>query len=114
MDAEGTVLATVSQLREYMDRYVAQNGSWVAPYTSLVTSSMMGKSRHMKEVANHLPSVYICLRGEVRGYGYPPRSPSIVEWSSKGATTIVKERVGQRILFLFLHPQVVSFYNLRD
>ena len=76
MDAEDTVGETVSQLREYMDLYVAHKGLWVAPYTSLVTSSMMGKSRHMKEVANHLPSVYICLRGEDRGYGYPRRSPN--------------------------------------
>jgi len=53
----------------------------------------MGKSRHMKEIANHLPSVYICLRTEVRGYGYPLPSPSIVEWSSKGATTLVGKEV---------------------
>ena len=92
MDAEGTVGETVSQLRDYMDRYVANKGHWVAPYTSLVTSSMMGKSRHMKEVANHLPSVYICLRGEVRGYGYPRRSPK-VDYLSKGAATIVKKPI---------------------
>ena len=71
MDAEDTVSETVSELREYMNLYAAEPGRWVAPYTSLVTSSMMSKSRHMKEVANHLPSVYICLREEVRGYGYP-------------------------------------------
>ena len=68
-------------------------GHWVAPYTSLITSSMMGKSRHMKQVANHLPSVYICLRGVVGGYGYPRRSPSIFEWSSMGAATIVGKPV---------------------
>lgn len=91
MDAEGTVLETVSELREYMNRYAAAKGEWIAPYTSLVISSMMGKSRHMKEVANCLPSVYICLRGEVRGYGYPRCSPSIVDWSSMGASTILSE-----------------------
>jgi len=93
MDAEGTVGETVSELRENMDRYAAAKGHWIAPYTSFVTSSMMGKSRHMKEVANHLPSVYICLRGEVRGYGYPPPSPSIVEWSSTGAAMILGKPV---------------------
>jgi hypothetical protein len=93
MDAEGTVGETVSELREYMDLYSAAKGHWVAPYTSFVTSSMMGKSRHMKEVANNLPSVYICLRGEVRGYGYPRRSPSIAEWSLTGAATILEKPV---------------------
>src|SRR6266496_5454341 len=93
MDAEDTVGDTVSELREYMDLYTAEKGHWVAPYTSLVTSSMMGKSRHMKEVANHLPSVYICLRREVKGYGYPRRSPSVVDWLSIGAATIIDKSV---------------------
>jgi len=52
---------------------------------------MMGKSRHMKEVANYLPSVYICLREETRGFGYPRRSPSIAEWLSMGATAAFSE-----------------------
>jgi hypothetical protein len=89
MDAEGTVDDTVSELQENMDKYVAKKGNYIAPYTTLVTSSLMGKSRHMKEVANHLPCVYICLRGELRGYGYPRPSPSIVEWSLKGSATIL-------------------------
>jgi hypothetical protein len=91
MDAECTVGKTVSELRENMNLYATKPGKWRAPYTSLVTSSMMGKSRHMKEVANYLPSVYICLRGEARGYGYPRRSPSIVEWSARGATALFKK-----------------------
>ena len=93
LDAEGTVSETVSELREYTNLYAMAKGHWVAPYTSLITSSMMGKSRHMKQVANHLPSVYICLRGVVGGYGYPRQSPSIFEWSSKGAATIVGKSV---------------------
>jgi hypothetical protein len=93
MDPEGMVAKTVSELQRDMDLYVANKDNWIAPYTSLVTSSMMGKSRHMKEVANHLPSVYICLRGEVRGYGYPRPSPIIVDWSSQGVSTILNKRV---------------------
>ena len=93
MDAEGTVDETVSELRENMDRYAATPGDWMAPYTSFVTSSMMGKSRHMKEVANRLPSVYICLRREARGYGYPQPSPSLVGWSLMGAATILHKPI---------------------
>ena len=89
MDAEGTVAETVSELRANMELYAKQCAKWIAPYTSFVTSSMMGKSRHMKEVANQLPCVYICLRQEQRGFGYPPRSPIIADWSLKGAATIL-------------------------
>jgi hypothetical protein len=95
MDAEDTVLDTVSALRDYMKSYTIKKGDWVAPYTSIVTSSMMGKSRHMKEVANHLPSVYICLRNDNRSYGYPHRSPGIVEWLSTGAAGILKQPVSE-------------------
>jgi hypothetical protein len=44
MDAECTVGETVSELREYMELYAMEKGNWIAPYTSLVTSSMMGKT----------------------------------------------------------------------
>jgi hypothetical protein len=94
MDAEGTVNTTVSKLRENMDRYDRHRGHWVAPYTSLVTSSMMGKSRHMKEVANCLPSIYICLRG-TEAIGYPRRSPGIVEYLSQGIKGIMGRTANQ-------------------
>ena len=83
MDAEGTVDNTVSELLENIDKYVANPENYIAPFTTLVTSSMIGKSRHMKEVANHLPCVYICLKGEVRGYGYPHPSPMFREASNQ-------------------------------
>jgi hypothetical protein len=90
MDAHCTVGATVSELKGNMDKYAARKGNYVGPYTTLVTSSMMGKSRHMKEVANHLPCVYICLGREAREYrSYPRASPSLVEWSLRGAATIL-------------------------
>jgi hypothetical protein len=53
----------------------------------------MGKSRHMKEVANHLPCVYICLRNEGIGFGYPRRSPDISNWSMEGVITVVGRKV---------------------
>lgn len=93
MDAEESVSNTVTELRKYMALYAAEKENWVTPYTSIVTSSMMGKSRHMKEVANHLPTVYICLRREGTSYGYPHRSPSIADWLSTGAAAIVKKPV---------------------
>src|ERR1700738_964436 len=93
MDAEGMVDNTVSELRECMDLYVAEWWRWRAPYTSFITSSMMGKSRHMKEVANHLPCVYICVREDSEVRGYPHPLPSMVEWSLMGAATILGKPV---------------------
>jgi hypothetical protein len=89
MDPEDTVGATVSESRHNMEKYTKTSANWIAPYTSFVTSSMMGKSRHMKEVANQLPCVYICLRQDPTGFGYPHRSPIIADWSLKGAATIL-------------------------
>ena len=61
---------------------------YIAPYTSIVTSSMMGKSRLMKEMASFIPTIYICLRetgeagqqveGERFVDAYPERSPDKV------------------------------------
>jgi hypothetical protein len=51
MDAEGTVGDTVSELKQHdMSTYTTKKGSYIVPYTSLVTSSMMGKSRHMQTI----------------------------------------------------------------
>jgi hypothetical protein len=93
MDAQNTVFTTVSRLKEYMELYDKEREKWIAPYTAFVTSSMMGKTRHMKEVANRLPCVYICLRSEVKGCGYPHRSPSIGDWSMNGANAIINKTV---------------------
>ena len=89
MDAENTVTEMVSELRANTELYAKICAKWITPYTSFVTSSMMGKSRHMKEVANQLPCIYICLRQEQRGFGYPLRSPIIADWSLEGAATIL-------------------------
>jgi hypothetical protein len=100
MDAEHTVTETVKELRTNMECYAQGSENYIAPYTSFVTSSMMGKSRHMKEVANQLPCVYICLRQDPTGFGYPHRSPSIAVWSSKGAATLLS-RAGREFYFCF-------------
>ena len=91
MDAEDTVGLTVRILREYTNTYIRNGKEYVAPYTSIVTSSMMGKSRHMKQVANHLPSIYICLRTVTAGKGYPHPTPEIVPWLQKGLSSLVNE-----------------------
>ena len=51
---------------------------YIALYTSIVMASMMDKSRLMKEVANVVPTVYMCL-GTNRVF-YPHFTKVVVEW----------------------------------
>jgi len=86
IDPHHMALFSAQTLMEMMDTYEAQYKSYVAPYTSLVTSSMMGKSRLMKEMSYHIPCVYMCLRRGDKSSGYPQRTPHIVEWIEAGLT----------------------------
>jgi hypothetical protein len=81
IDPYDTARNIVHDLRNNLISYTRRPNAYIAPYTSLVTSSMMGKSRLMKEMARHVPTVYICLR-EQGVSGYPQPSPVVVEWIS--------------------------------
>ena len=67
-----------------MDTYRSDFKSYVAPYTSLIQSSMMGKSRLLKEMSCFIPCVYICLRDANSASGYPHRSPRVADWINSG------------------------------
>jgi len=71
---------------------------------------MMGKSRHMKEVANNLPSVYLPSgrRQRVRISTPFARRRRMVNEGSHDH----RQRGYRRRSVLFLHLQVVSFYPL--
>jgi hypothetical protein len=73
-------------LVNYMESYSVSNAAYVAPYTSLVTSSMMGKTRLMKEIASRCPTIYICLRHGKATFQYPNRTPSVADFLLDGVT----------------------------
>jgi hypothetical protein len=75
----------------YMKCYCSDKDLYVAPYSSLITSSMMGKSRLLKQIAKHTPLVYICLRYP-RSTGYPKRSSLIAEWLLKDVKQSLKQK----------------------
>ena len=83
IDPHNLARQTAMQLRKFMAIYTARQSDYIAPYTSLVTSSMMGKSRLMKEMAAYIPVVYICARGSGLA-GYPERTPEIIAWLESG------------------------------
>jgi len=82
IDPHGFVEKIANRLSDYMTEYTFKTG-YVAPYTSLVTSSMMGKSRLMKELARRVPIVYMCVRGE-NDSGFPKATPGILKWFKDG------------------------------
>src|SRR5579859_5234207 len=85
IDPFGYVEKIHNRLVQNMDEYKRRrNGVYIAPYTSLVTSSMMGKSRLMKELSKKGPLVYVCLR-ESSSSGYPPATPGLLEWFKAGS-----------------------------
>jgi hypothetical protein len=64
-----------------MDEWVRNPKNHVAPYTSVISSSMMGKSRLIKELAMEIPTIYICLCKDKDDSGYPIASDhSLIDW----------------------------------
>jgi len=83
IDPYDIVGETVQEIEDNITAYCSNPEPYNAPYTSLITSSMMGKSRLMKEIARTLPSVYICFRLPSQT-GYPTSTPKLLEWITKG------------------------------
>ena len=82
IDPHAFVPFLASRLKQYMNQYSEE---YLAPYTSLISSSMMGKTRLMKELAVHMPLVYICLRKD-ESSGYPETTPRIQPWLRRAVT----------------------------
>jgi hypothetical protein len=89
IDPHSYVQHIANQILDNMFKYTINSGIYIAPYTSLVTSSMMGKSRLMKELTKYLPIVSICLREDnsVTGRpstGFPPANRELRDWFGSG------------------------------
>ena len=82
IDPYGCVDRLAETLRNNITNFCAVPGHYIAPYTCIVTSSMMGKSRLVKEVATLIPTVYMCL-GTNRTF-YPHPTKIVVEWIRGG------------------------------
>jgi hypothetical protein len=89
VDTSNSVQLILDQIRSYVKDY-GTDSEWIAPYTSLVTSSNVGKSRLCKEIAQHFPSIYLCSRNGPGGVdpttGYPLPTPGLVDWLQLGVT----------------------------
>jgi len=72
LDPHGAVDFYAGRLASNAESWKIQGRQmWDGPYTSLASSSSTGKTRFLKELAiRHIPTVYMCLRGEEEA-GYP-------------------------------------------
>jgi len=86
IDANQFVPQIVANITSDVNDYHTNPGDYNAPYTSVVTSSLMGKSRLLKEMARYQPSVYICLRPKDAS-GYPKRSDVIADYLLEAASS---------------------------
>lgn len=90
IDPYNLVDETVKQTKDNITNYCQDPDQYVAPYTTLVTSSMMGKSRLMKEIARKLPSVYMCFRSDGSS-GYPKPTPLLPDWIKAGVMSQIRD-----------------------
>jgi hypothetical protein len=72
--------------------------SWDAPYTSIVNSSMTGKSRCQKQLALHDPVIYFCLHPEKQP-GYPMSGLPWVQEAIANPFGIAKDYAGGNVTF---------------
>ena len=97
-----------------MTDYSENCKKYIAPYTLLVTSLMMGKTRLMKEISKYIPSMYFCLRNR-QSNGYPNRTSVLANWmetgiiSQQGLAPVLLERLES---FLPPYSQIHFFYPL--
>src|SRR5579859_5237086 len=84
-------------LKGFMDEYSANHRMYNAPYTSLITSSMMGKSRLMKETSSSIPVVYICTRSRSAQTAYPLRTPIIADWFDGGIASLYRPKLEDKV-----------------
>ena len=99
IDANRFVPRIVANITSDVNNYHANPGDYNVPYTSVVTSSLMGKSRLLKEMARCQPSVYICLRPKDAS-GYPKRSDVIADYLLEaGSSSLPKKSYRNQIKY---------------
>jgi hypothetical protein len=72
-DPSNLVARFLQYLNLCLSKFKASPRSYFAPCIALIQSSGYGKSRLLREVANHYPTIYFNFRNP-RSTGYPPRT----------------------------------------
>ena len=114
IDVSRSVDRYCSILHKNMERYLENTDGYMAPYTAIVTSSMMGKSRLMKQIALRIPAVYVSLRP--KNDGYPDRSPeSVIRYILQTPLTSRLEGINLFLAFyVALYNHLETFFDYRD
>ncbi len=64
LDPAAQVVRTLSYIDNYACKWSNSKEKSLGPFTSLVQSSMFGKSRLLREMSHHVPVIYMSLRAE--------------------------------------------------
>jgi hypothetical protein len=83
-DANQSISALLAHIRSISEAYYSQTDSYYVPYVVISQRSGYGKSRLVKEMAHHTPTIYFCSRkSESTDFplGFPPD-----EWFSPAFT----------------------------
>jgi hypothetical protein len=122
------VTFNVTEILDNMEKYLSDPTLYVAPYTCLVTGSMMGKSRLIKEMTRQLPTIFICARETPGQGGFPPTTPKLMIWFRRGAYAVADDEdqikgdakginiipTLQYSLFLISTLHILALYLTRD
>ena len=114
IEVSGSIDSYCSILHKNMERYLENIDDYMAPYTAIVTSSMMGKSRLMKQIALSIPAVYVSLRP--KNDGYPDRSPeSVICYILQTPLTSRLEGINLFLTFyIALYNHLETFFDYRE
>lgn len=88
LDADKCIEASIKTLLESCDQYNFPGGAtkYMAPYTCLVSPSLMGKTQFLKELGQYCPTFYLCSRNTPPDprWGYPFPTPKFLPFLRMG------------------------------
>ena len=123
LDPHEAVGSYIDEIRNAMDDYLASPKKFIAPYTSILASSMLGKSRLIKQISFEIPTVYICVRNV--NDGYPNWSPECVRSYVLGNETYqpspkelhtneLRAEIHMYAFYYALFRHLIRFFSNRD
>ena len=123
LDPHNAVDSYIDEIRNAMNNYLANPTKFIAPYTSILASSMLGKSRLIKQISFKIPTIYICVRNI--NDGYPNWSPECVRnyvlgneaYQSSPKEPLTNELRAEIHMYAFYHAlfvHLIRFFSHRN
>lgn len=122
LDPAGQVIRILSHINEYACKWSVGKEQSLGPFTSLVQSSMFGKSRLLREMSHYVPVIYMSLRAEKSTdvsnflHGYPRGHTRLGNWfdligASEKYTPNIEQMLGHAIVLFSRRLQGLPLCN---